>query len=378
MPAAPSTQLFPAVVDASTIGQRLTSAIYLPIGVEGQADTPGDATVGTLYAISRTDEAATKFGPNSTLTRTINAILSRGAGPVISVASSKTTLPTLVQRQTAWQALESDPNVRIRLTDSEVQADIAALADSAENADLINNKQFAVVGMPSGTLKAALITGAGAVLSKRGVLVGPGVYDENGTLRGGSFAAAVVACEIAKNPDPTNDLDLTVLPRLTGVEKGANGQSLLKQSVVAGAAVNDYEDLLQMGVSPLMPSYEPGGVMTSHLRTTWTTDSTLDALMTRIIVDQVFLDVKNYLMSGGFLRMPNSDLTRQRIQSGVSALLEERSAWISPVVQPDSSLGYNVAATRSPDGRQVTVSYEGQVIRGIQTVQVSGNLTITV
>lgn len=374
---APSTQLFPEVVDATTIGQRLTSAVFLPIGIEGQG-TGGDAVVGTPYVISRTDEAGTKFGPASGFTRLINAILNRGAGPVVAVASSTGTLPTLVQRQAAWAKFEQDQTVRIRLTDSEVQAEHVALADSAENAELVNNKQVALVGMPTTTAKAALVTAAGAIASKRGVLVAPGVYDDTGTLRGGSFAAACVAAELAKNADPTNDLDLWVLPRLTAIEKAADGLSLFQEKVVAGAAVNDFEDLLQGGVSPLMPSFAPGGVQTTHLRTTWTTDTTMDSVMTRVIVDQIFLDIKSYVLTSGFLRLPNSEQTRKRIQSGVEALLQARDQWIKRVTQPDGSLGYNVSVTSSADGRQVTVGYEGVVIRNIQTVQVSGNLTITV
>lgn len=377
---APSTQLFPAIVDATTIGQRLTQSIYLPIGIEGQADASGDATVGTLYAISRTDEATTKFGSAtvSALTKLITAILNRGAGPVVAVASAKASAPTLVQRQAAWQSIESDPTVRLRLSDSVLQADLVALADSAENAELINNKQIALMGLASATAKAALISAATAIASKRGVLVGPGIYDENGTLQSGAFAAACVAAEVAKNPDPTNDLDLWVLPRVTGIERNATGLPLFSERVVSGAAVNDFEDLLVGGVSPLMPSFTPGGVQTSHLRTTYTTDATMDSLMTRIIVDQVFLDVKAYLLNGGFLRLPNNEQTRNRIKSGVEALLIARAGWIRPVTQGDGSTGYNVSVTSSNDGRQVTVGYEGIVIRGIQTIQVAGNLTITV
>ena len=388
MPTAPTTQLFPAVVDASTLGQKLSSPIYLPIGIEGQMDNAGDATIGTLYSIVRTDQAVQKFGAASAsrLTTLINALLARGAGPVIAVASAKGTAPTLVQRQAAWALLESDPNVRIRLTDSVTQADLVALATSCANAALINHKQVAFVGMAAGTTKAALIAAATAIAASgkegatRTVLVGPAAYDDLGTLQDGGYAAMSVAAEVAKNGDPSNDLDLYQLPLLTAIEKDAAGMPIFREKVVSGVAVNDYEDLLQGGVSPLMtpPITGTSGVAISHLRTVYTTDTTHDALMTRIIEDQIFIDVKNYVLSGGFLQQGNTDATRKRIQSGVDAILHERIAWLNPLPQADGTLGYGVAVTSSVDQRQVTVSYSGQIVRGIQTVQVTGNLSITV
>jgi hypothetical protein len=385
VPTAPTTQLFPEVVDASTLGQKLMPALYLPIAVEGQADAAGDAVVATMYSILRTDQAIQKFGPTTNrMTALINSLLTRGSGPVIAAASAKGATPTLVQRQAVWALMESDPTVRIRLTDSISQADLVAMATSLANANLINNKQVGFMGMASATAKAALITAAGAVAASgkegatRSVFVGPGVYDEFGTLRDGGFAAAYVASEVAKNGDPSNDLDLFVLPYLTAIEKDSAAMPVFREKVVSGVAVNDFEDLLQGGVSPLMTPPTPGGVSISHLRTTYTLDSTHDALMTRIIEDQIFLDVKQYVLTAGFLQQGNTPETRKRIKSGVDAVLHERIAWLSPLTQPDGSLGYGVDVTSSPDQRQVTVNYQGQIVRGIQTVQITGNLSITV
>lgn len=387
----PTTQLYPEVTDQSVLGQRLGQNVFLPIGIEGQADSGGAATTGILYQINRRDEAVTQFGTAalSELTRQIHAILDAGAGPVIAGASAKGTTPTLVQRQVIWALMESDEFIRLRLTDSTVQSDLVALATSMNNADLLNNKQLALMGMASGTTKAALLTAATAIAGatgtgpKRAALIAPGVYDSAGTLRSGSYAAACVAAEMAKHSDPSTDLDLGVVPNLTGIEKGADGLGLFRRKVVTGAAVNDFEDLLQGGVSPLMPTSVPfgtptaqSGVQISHLRTVYITDTTFDALMTRIIVDQVFLDVKNYVVGGGFLQAGNTLETRTRIASGVTALLNERRSWITPILQGDGTLGYNVAVTSSPDNRQITISYQGTVVRGISTVQVAANLTI--
>jgi hypothetical protein len=245
-------------------------------------------------------------------------------------------------------------------------------------ADAIFNKQFGFVGMAAATTKAALLTAASAILNKRTVLVGPSVYDESSpaVLRDGGFLAAAIAAEVTKNGDPTNDLDRWTLPLLTGIEKDALGFPLLRVKTVNGVATNDFEDLLQGGVSPVMN--DGTGVAITHLRTTYTTDGTFDSLMTRIIVDQVFVDVRDYLMESNFLRLPNSEETRGRIKSGVEALLFERRSWIKPKSQNDGTVGYNVQVTSSPDNRQVTVAYEGTVVRGISTIQVAASLDIPV
>lgn len=379
-----STLLDPRVIDASTLKPKATAQIYLPIAVEGAATVTGTANINVPLAINRLDQAATSFGTDSPLYRIIAAVLNRGAGPVIGIASVKTGVPTLAQRQAAWEKVESSEDVRIRLTDSEVQADIVALAVSCANASMIDNKQVAFVGMPLTTTKAALITAATAIAAggeipgSRTVLVGPGVYDETGTLRGGAFAAACVAAEVAKNSDPGNDLDLWDVPLLTGIELDAFGLPVFRRKVVTGVPMNDFEDLQQGGVSALQPSRVAGGVSLTHLRTTYITNSAYDSLYTRIIVDQIFIDVKSYIYANNFFRAGNTETTRARIQSGVQMLLQERNTWILPVTQPDGSLGYNVTVVPSADMRQVTVGYEGIVVRGISTVKVAGNLSIPV
>jgi len=374
----PTTQLFPQVIDASTLGAKLTSPIFFPIGIEGQADAAAPATVGQVYKITTPAEADTNFGATSRLAQLIKFMLTRGAAPIYAGASIKSaSLPTLLQRQAVWDNLASDSNIRLRLTDSLLQSDFAALGTNLDQANVIFNKQIGIVGMASATSKANLITAAAAIASKRMVLVGPGVYDESSpaVLRDGGFLAAAVAAEIAKNGDPTNDLDLWTLPLLTGIEKDATGFPLLRVKTVGGVATNDFEDLLQGGVSPVM---EDNGVTTTHLRTTYTTDGTFDSLMTRIIVDQVFVDVRDYLMNGNFLRLPNSESVRGAISSGVEALLFERRSWITPKTQSDGTIGYNVQVTSSPDNRQVTVAYSGTVVRGISTIQVAATLDIPV
>jgi hypothetical protein len=172
------TNIFPEVRDVSNLGARFTSPLYLPIAVEGQADAAGTAAVGTVYTINTPADADGYFGPASSLSLLVKFLLSRGVYPVLAVASVKgATAPTLPQRQAAWQTLESMPQVRVRLTDDVAQATLVALAASADNANLIYNKQVAFGGMAAGTTKAALVSAAQAINSKRMVLVGPGIYD---------------------------------------------------------------------------------------------------------------------------------------------------------------------------------------------------------
>src|SRR5580765_4830213 len=175
-----SVLLDPRVIDASTLIPKATSAIYLQPAVEGQGSTGGTANVAVPTLITRLDQAATAFGSDSKLYKVIKALLDRGSGPIIAVASVLgATLPTLVQRQAAWEKLESDENIRIRLTDSEVQSDLLALAVSCANADMLYNKQICFVGMPSGTTKASLIsagtalTASGEIPASRTCLVSP-------------------------------------------------------------------------------------------------------------------------------------------------------------------------------------------------------------
>lgn len=371
-----SSQLYPEVRDGTTLGGRFSQALFLPIGVEGEKDAAGTATVAVPEVIGKPSDADTKFGASSPLAELVKFLLDRGIPEVTAIASASDVVPTLAQRQTAWAILESDPNIRIRLTDSVVQADLVALGDSAENAELINHKQVAFGGMTSGTTLAAYQSAATAIASKRLVLVGPGILDENGVLKSGVFSAAAVAAEAAKNSDITDDLDTLALEGFTGIEEDANGMPLFRLKVAGGSAVNEFETLLTSGVSPLRNG-RSGGVEITHLRSTYTVDSTRDALMTTLIVDQLFIDVRDYIEGNNFLRRGNTARVRDDVKAGVEALLQERSNWIRPKVQPDGTSGYFVQVVASANEKQIIVSYKGVVIRGIQTVLVDQSLEIS-
>lgn len=372
-----STQLYPEVIDATTLGPVFSAPKYLTIAVEGQAAASGaSAVLDQLYDVTTPAQAEGLFGVVSPLTSLVKFVLKRGIDSVKATASIKSaTLPTQAQRQTAWDVIAANPDIRIVLTDSVLNAEHVALADSMEAAELAQNKMFAVVGMAAATSSSGLTTAATAIASKRGVLVGPAIYDENGAIQPGSYAAAAVAAAVALNPDISDDLDGAPLPGLTGVELDATGNPLFRKRFVTNVMTNDLEVLLQGGVSPLQKNAS-GGVSISHLRTTYMTDTTFDALMTRLIQDQLFLDVKNYCLDNKYLRAGNTAVTRARIKAGVEALLQERSNWVQPINQPDGQIGYGVSVISSANEKEVIVGYTGKVVRGIQVIKVDAKLTI--
>jgi hypothetical protein len=204
------------------------------------------------------------------------------------------------------------------------------------------------------------------------------VYDLNGDLQNGSYAAAIVAAFIAANSDLSNDLDLSELPLLTGIEKDTSGNPLFRNKVSGGVKVNEFETALQGGVSPLSPGLLPGTAAITHLRTTFTATGAYDALSTRLIVDQLFVDVRDYVKQSGFLRRANTEANRNALAAAVTALLEERASWLAPVTLSNGTVGYGVTVISSADNRQLTVSYQGKVVRGIQTIMVAPVLTIPV
>lgn len=372
-----SLQLFPEVIDGSTLGAKITQSIFLPIGVEGQKDADGTSAIDTLVVISRPADAIAAFGAVSSLTKLCTYLCDRGAAPFYAIASQTALAPTLVQRQAAWQTLEALRNVRIRLTDSVTQADLVALAASCDNANKLNNKQFAIVGMAAGTTKANLIAAATALVSKRAVLVGPAVYDENGVVISGAYLAASIAAMVAVNNDPSDDLDTATIPKLTAMERDAFGNDLFREIVVAGAVQNDFEDLLQGGVSPVMPGLN-GGIAISHLRTTFKADTTFDALMTRIIMDQLFVLIRDYCIRFNQLRKGNTATSRGQLASGVDAILTAQKDWVAKTALGNGTVGYGVTVTASADKRQQIISYTGEIVRNTQTILVQGNLIIPV
>jgi hypothetical protein len=372
-----SSLMYPEVKDATTLGPRFSQTLYLPISVEGQIDAAGSAVAGVFADVTTPSQAELLYGPASPLATLVKFLLGRGIPVVRAIGSKKASLPLLAERQTTWALQEADPLTRIRLTDSVIQAELVALADSAEFAELINHKQVAFVGMASGTTPAQLITAAAAIASKRGVLVGPGIFDENGVLLSGNLAAAAVAAEVAKNADIADDLDRLSLPGFTGIETDASGLPVMRLKVTGGVAVNDFEVALTGGVSPLRRGTN-GGVEITHLRMTYVTDTTLDSLMTRLIMDQLFIDIRSYVLNNLFLRRGNTIDVRNDLKAGIEALLAERSNWLLPKNLPDGSVGYGVSVIPSADQRQVTIGYQGVIVRGIQKVLVDGKLEIPV
>lgn len=99
-----SSQLYPEVIDAATLTPKLAASIFLPVAVEGWAATAGTAVAAVPYSVSRVDESAALFGATSTLHAIVKALLDRGAGPVVAIASVKgITAPVLADRLPLFQ-----------------------------------------------------------------------------------------------------------------------------------------------------------------------------------------------------------------------------------------------------------------------------------
>lgn len=371
------TDLFPEVRDRSTLTGVFRADQLLPIGVEGQmAATGTTATLGLPVTVTTAEQAATLFGVSS-LTTLIQFILARGAPSVRAVASDDAP-PLLATRQAAWKPLEEDPSIRIRLTDSDVQADLVALADSCEWAEGIQHKQFMFGALATPTVKANLITAADAIASKRGVLIGPGVYDGDGVLRGGALAAAMAAVEVSRNPDIADSLNLAPISATSGIElETATGLPLFRLRANAGVPANDHAELLAEGVSTFMLGPD-GRAAFSHLRLTYTVDDTFDSLMTLLIKDEVFLGIKAKLLAGKYHRRPNNESNRNLAATEVDNWLKAHSDWVEPVELPNGDNGYGVTVEPAVDLKSFTVSYFGNVVRGTNVINVNGTLTIPV
>jgi hypothetical protein len=367
---------YPQIVDKSTLTGVFQADQFMGIGVEGQKDAGGTATVGLPIIVKTADEANTFFGPASSLASLVKFILGRGINYVYAVASASAALPLLAARQTAWAALEENENVRIRLSDSLVQADLVALADSCEFAENIQNKQFCFVQLGGVSVKATALTAATAVSSKRGVLTSGGVYDLNGNLLSGPYGAAYAACEVAKNPDIADSLNEMSIPATAGIEKEvATGLPIYRLRSGGGVPINDHQDLLTGGVSPYQQGRD-GLAAFTHLRLTYAVDTTFDALTTLLIKDEVFIGIRKRLREEKFLRVGNTVDNRSRAAKVVQMFLQEHDDWVQPVALADGTTGYGVTAVPGVDEKSFTINYFGKVVRGTNVININGTLTI--
>jgi hypothetical protein len=367
---------YPEIRDISTLTGVFNLDQYLVIGIEGQKDVGGSQAVAVPVFITSISQSDLAFGATSTLAGLVRYVLAQGINGVWAVASASGSAPTLIQRQTAWAFLEDNPDIRIRLTDSQVQAELVALADSCEFAEAIQNKQMAFVGLATPTTSGALTAAATAISSKRGILVGPGFYDENGILQPGKIAAARIACEVARNPDITDDMDTLALAGTTGIEKDAvSTMPIFRLKANGGAPINDFQVLLTAGVSPLRQG-RAGQAEITHLRTTYITDTTYDALQTLLIRDETFVGLRAMLETQKFLRRGNTAQNRALCATLVESWLIAHGDWVEPRVQPNGELGYGVTVTPSPDLRKMIVDYFGTIVRNNQVIEIRGTLTI--
>lgn len=367
---------FPQIVDKSTLTGVFQSDQFMVVGVEGQKDVAGSAVIALPVKVLTAEDANTYFGPASSLATLCKFLLARGLNYVVAVASASGSGPTLVQRQAAWVALEENPDIRIRLTDSVTQADLVALADSCEWAEPIQHKQFCFLGLGGTSVKATVTAAASAIASKRAVLTAGHVYDVNGNLLSGQYDAAVAAVEVALNPDIMDSMNSKPIGATAGIEKdAATGLPIWRYKANAGTPVNDFQDLLTAGASPYQQD-RGGQAAFTHLRTTWVADTTFDALATLLVKDQVFLDIRDLLLDHKALRQPNTPDNRSLAAKIVEEYLKGHADWVDKVNLADGTRGYGVTVVNGIDGKSYTVNYFGQIQRGTNVINVNGTLTI--
>jgi hypothetical protein len=136
--------------------------------------------------------------------------------------------------------------------------------------------------------------------------------------------------------------------------------------------------LLAGGVSPLRQG-RSGTAEIVHLRTTYTTDTTFDALLTLLVKDEVFIRIRTALTNpaegNSFLRRGNTADNRALAAALVDSELRAMPG-VSPKTLPDGTLGFGVTVTASPDKKKMIVSYMGEVDRNTQKIDINGVLTI--
>jgi hypothetical protein len=180
------------------------------------------------------------------------------------------------------------------------------------------------------------------------------------------------------NQDITDDMDGMPLPATTGIERDpTNNMPVFRNRAGAGTPVNDFATLLAGGVSPLRQG-RAGQAELTHLRMTWTVDTTYDALMTLLIKDGVFLALRDTLLAQKFLRRGNTASNRALAAKLVDTWLRAHNDWVQPVQLGDGTLGYGVTVTPSPDKKTMNVSYQGEVVRNTQVININGVLVIPV
>ncbi len=312
----------------------------------GVAAICSEGVSGTLYTISRYEDAVTAFGQEENLTELIRLIFLNGAAQVLAVP-----VAAEANYEDAFALLSAQENVAIMVCDSTKLTVQQALRDSVNAASEARRERIAVVGGEDGEAVSALVTRAEGLNSERMVLVAPG--DSTG------LAAAAVAGAIAGESDPAVPLSGAELKGLAGLESQYSDTEI--------------DTLVRGGVTPLESL---GGVVsvvrgiTTRTKSGEVSDVTWRELTTIRIVDDVIPTIRNALRAK-FRRSKNTEQSRGAIRSQVVLELENK-------LSREIITGYE-GVTVQADSENPTVclvDFSFTVAHGLNQIWLTAHITV--
>ena len=320
------------------------------VAASGGSKTVGIAAVskggetGTLYKLTRLEEAETAFGAGDALTELVKLLFLNGAGAVYAVPVAEEE-----DYEDAFALLSGEENVAITVCDSETLTVQQALRDSVKAASEARRERIAVVPGGTGESPSQLAERAGSLNCERVVLTAPG----------GARAAAAVAGAIAGERDPAVPLG------------GAELKGLADLS--ARYDDNEIDTLVRGGVTPLENLAGVVSVVrgvTSRTKTGETPDSTWRELSTILIVDEVIPGLRSSLRSK-FHRAKNTEQSRGAVRSQVVVELENR------VSREIIDAYENVTVSALEDDPTVClVEFSFAVVHGMNQIWLTAHITV--
>ena len=319
------------------------------VAASGGSKTVGIAAVseggetGTLYKLTRLEEAETAFGAGDALTELVKLLFLNGAGAVYAVPVAEEDY------EDAFALLSGEENVAITVCDSETLTVQQALRDSVKAASEARRERIAVVPGGTGESPGQLAERAGSLNCERVVLTAPG----------GARAAAAVAGAIAGERDPAIPLG------------GAELKGLADLS--ARYDDNEIDTLVRGGVTPLENLAGVVSVVrgvTSRTKTGETPDSTWRELSTILIVDEVIPGLRSSLRSK-FHRAKNTEQSRGAVRAQVVVELENR------VSREIIDAYENVAVSALEEDPTVClVEFSFAVVHGMNQIWLTAHITV--
>ncbi len=318
-------------------------------GAVGLAAQCAGGTEGTVYVLSRYEDAVSRFGPGEAITGLVRLLFLNGAARVCAVP-----VGTDGGYQTAFQALEGEEDLAVVVCDSAELTVQQLLRDSVAAASAARRERIAVVcGGPEETV-SALADRAKSLNSERVVLVGP---EEDGG--SGAALAAAVAGAIAGERDPAVPLGGAVLKGVTALSRRY--------------ADSEIDTLVRGGVTPLEAAAGQVSVVrgvTTRTRSGEAEDATWRELTTIRVVDNVIPAVRSALRAK-FARAKNTGQSRGAIRAQVIVELENKLA-------REIITGYGGVSVEADQENPTVcrVDFSFTVAHGLNQIWLSAHITV--